>query len=156
MHSLMPASRPRLPETDPKWFVFETSCYPFGGRIRRFAKLNVNRVNIFLLYFINLLFLSMHTFIILTIFVGLKGRVLYTAKKVTQLKFHFDDAQLGGVTSDDVMLADLRLYQKIQRRQRRRQRGRWRRHRVVTVRVSIHQIISNNRRFPRAKLLDSR
>ena len=47
MHSLTAASRPRLSETEPKWFVFETSCYAFGGRIRRFAKLNVNKVKNF-------------------------------------------------------------------------------------------------------------
>ena len=40
MHLLAAASRPRLSETELKWFMFETSCYAFGGRIRRFAKLN--------------------------------------------------------------------------------------------------------------------
>ena len=50
MHSLAAASRPRISETEPKWFMFETSSYVFGRRIRRFAKLNVNKVNIF--YFI--------------------------------------------------------------------------------------------------------
>ena len=66
----MAASQPRLSETDTKLFVFETSCYAFGGWICRFAKVNVNKVNIFLLYHINSrckLFLSMYTFIILTI-----------------------------------------------------------------------------------------
>ena len=66
----MAGSQPRLSETEPRWFVFETSCYAFGGRIRRFTKLNVNKVNIFLLYRINSsckLFLLMYTFIILTI-----------------------------------------------------------------------------------------
>ena len=48
MHSL--ASRPRMSETEPKWFIFETSSYAFGRRIRRFAKLNVSKVNLF--YFI--------------------------------------------------------------------------------------------------------
>ena len=33
-------------ETEPKWFVFETSWYALGGRIRHFAKVNVNKVNI--------------------------------------------------------------------------------------------------------------
>ena len=97
---------------------------------------------------------ALTNFIRSVLFVGLKGRVLYTAKKVIQLKFQFDGAQFHDITSDDVMLADLRLYQRAQ--QRRRQRGRRRRHRVVTVRVSIHQIFSRNRRFPRAKLIDSR
>ena len=50
MHSLAASSRPRLSETAPKWFMFETSCYAFGGRIRRFAELNLNKVNIVLLY----------------------------------------------------------------------------------------------------------
>ena len=27
MHSLSAVSRPRLSETEPKWFVFEVSCY---------------------------------------------------------------------------------------------------------------------------------
>ena len=44
------ASRPTMSETEPKWFMFETSIYAFGRRIRRFAKLNVNKVNIVLLY----------------------------------------------------------------------------------------------------------
>ena len=59
MHSLTVANRP-------KWFMFETSCYAFGGRIRSFAKVNVNVLQ----YRINSrcrLFLSMYTFIILTI-----------------------------------------------------------------------------------------
>ena len=30
------ASQPRLSET-PKWFMFETSCYAFSGRIRHFT-----------------------------------------------------------------------------------------------------------------------
>ena len=47
MHSLAAASWPRISETEPKWFLFETSCYAFGGRIRGFANLNVNKVNIF-------------------------------------------------------------------------------------------------------------
>ena len=34
------ASRPRLSETEPKCFAFETSCSAFGGRIRLFAKVN--------------------------------------------------------------------------------------------------------------------
>ena len=50
----MAASQTRLSETEPKWFVFEASCYAFGGRIRRFAKVNVNKVNIFFtVYHIN-------------------------------------------------------------------------------------------------------
>ncbi len=48
MHSL--ASRPRLSETEPNWFMFETSSYAYGRRVRRIAKLNVNKVNFFLLY----------------------------------------------------------------------------------------------------------
>ena len=32
---------------EPKCFVFETSRHAFGGRIRRFGKVNVNKVNIF-------------------------------------------------------------------------------------------------------------
>ena len=70
MHSLADVSRPRLSETEPKWFVFETSCYAFGGRIRRFATVNVNKVKFGLLYRINSsykVFLSMYTFSILTI-----------------------------------------------------------------------------------------
>ena len=35
-----------LSETEPKWFEFETSRYAFGGRISRFAKVNMNKVNI--------------------------------------------------------------------------------------------------------------
>ena len=35
MRSLVAASRPRLSEKEPKWLVFETYCYAFGGRIRR-------------------------------------------------------------------------------------------------------------------------
>ena len=31
MHSLTGASRPRLSEKEPTCFVFETSCYAFGG-----------------------------------------------------------------------------------------------------------------------------
>ena len=31
---LTAAHRPRLSETEQKWFVFETSCYAFGERIR--------------------------------------------------------------------------------------------------------------------------
>ena len=54
MHWLAAASLPRLSETEPKCFVFETSCYAFGGRIRRFAKVNVNYVNIILLYQFNM------------------------------------------------------------------------------------------------------
>ena len=70
MHSLAAASQPRLSETEPKWFVFEISCYAFGGRIRRFAKVNVNKVKRKLCRHSNstcMLFLSMYTFIILTI-----------------------------------------------------------------------------------------
>ena len=48
MHSLAAASRPRLSEMEPKWFVFETYCFAFGGRIRRFAKVNVNIDNTFI------------------------------------------------------------------------------------------------------------
>ena len=44
--------RSRLSETEPKCFVFEKSCYAFGGQSRRFTKVNVNKVNI-LLYNIN-------------------------------------------------------------------------------------------------------
>ena len=32
MHSLAAVGRPRLSETEFKWFVFETSCYAFCGR----------------------------------------------------------------------------------------------------------------------------
>ena len=46
MHSLAAANRLRLPEMEAKSFVFETSFYVFGGRIRRFAKVNLNKVNI--------------------------------------------------------------------------------------------------------------
>ena len=35
MHWLMAARQPRLSETEPKWFVLETSYYALGGRIRR-------------------------------------------------------------------------------------------------------------------------
>ena len=37
-------------QTEPKWFMFESSSYGFGVRIRRFSKLNVNNVYMFLLY----------------------------------------------------------------------------------------------------------
>ena len=50
MHSPAASNRHRLSETEPSWFVFETSCYAFGGVIRRFAKVNVNKVKVFLLY----------------------------------------------------------------------------------------------------------
>ena len=50
LHSLAAASRPRLSETEQKWFTFGTFCYAFGGRNRRFAKVNVNKFNIVLLY----------------------------------------------------------------------------------------------------------
>ena len=40
-------SRPRLSEKEPKCFVFETSWYVFGERIRRFAKVNVNKVKFY-------------------------------------------------------------------------------------------------------------
>ena len=53
MHSLASESRPRLSEEKREWLVFETSCYVFGGRISRFAKLNVNKVNTVLLHRIN-------------------------------------------------------------------------------------------------------
>ena len=38
MHWFATASRPKLSQTDPKWFVFEISWYAFGGRIHRSAK----------------------------------------------------------------------------------------------------------------------
>ena len=44
---LAAASRLRLSEMGPKWFVFETACYVFGGRIHRISKVNVNKVNSF-------------------------------------------------------------------------------------------------------------
>ena len=44
---LAAASRPTLSETETKWFMFDISCYAFGGRVRSFAKVNVNKVNIF-------------------------------------------------------------------------------------------------------------
>ena len=47
MHLLAVASRPRLSKIEPKWFIFDTSCYAFGGRVRRVAKLNVNKLNFF-------------------------------------------------------------------------------------------------------------
>ena len=47
MNSFAAASRSRMSEMEPKWFMFETSSYAFGRRIRRFAKLNVNKVNFF-------------------------------------------------------------------------------------------------------------
>ena len=50
MHPLAAASRPIMSETEPKWFMFETCSYAFGRRIRPFAKLNVKKVNICLLY----------------------------------------------------------------------------------------------------------
>ena len=46
MQSLAAVTRPRMSETESKWFMFETSSYAFGGRIRRFATVNVNKVNI--------------------------------------------------------------------------------------------------------------
>ena len=45
-HAQAAAVRPRLSETEPKLIDFETSCYAFGGRIRRLAKVNVNKTNI--------------------------------------------------------------------------------------------------------------
>ena len=63
MYLLAAASRPSVSTTVPKRFMVETSWYAF-------AKLNVNKDNIFLLYRINSsckLFLSIDTFIILTI-----------------------------------------------------------------------------------------
>ena len=45
MHSLTAARRPRMSETAPQWFMFETSCYAFGGRNRRFAKLIMSKVD---------------------------------------------------------------------------------------------------------------
>ena len=49
MHSLAAASRPSLSETEPKWSIFETSRYAFGGRNLRLAKLKVvNKINILL------------------------------------------------------------------------------------------------------------
>ena len=67
MYCLAAASWPRLSETEPKWFVFETSCYAFGGRICRF----VNKVNMFyciiLILLSSKLFLSMYTFIMTAI-----------------------------------------------------------------------------------------
>ena len=53
MHSLASESRPIMSEEKPELFVFETSCYAFGGRISRFAKLNVNKINTVLLHRIN-------------------------------------------------------------------------------------------------------
>ena len=50
MYSLAAASRPRMSEPEPKWFMFETSSYSFGRQICRLAKINVNKVNIILLY----------------------------------------------------------------------------------------------------------
>ena len=47
VHSLAAASWPRFSETESQWFVFETSCYAFGGRIRRFAKVSLNKLNLF-------------------------------------------------------------------------------------------------------------
>ena len=61
MHSLTVASRPRMSYTKPKWFVFETSCYAFGERIRRLAKLNVNKVN--LLYIIEFILVASCSFL---------------------------------------------------------------------------------------------
>ena len=69
-HSLAAASRPRLSETEPKWFMFETSCYAYGGRIRRFAKLNVNKVKIFTvsyLFKLQVVPFDIYTFLIVTI-----------------------------------------------------------------------------------------
>ena len=42
MDSLAAVSRPGLLETELKWFVFETYCYAFGGRIRRFEDVKVS------------------------------------------------------------------------------------------------------------------
>ena len=66
MHSLAAASRPRLSEMEPNWSMFETSCYAFGGRIRRFAKVNATKVTFFTVSYTGCkLFLSMYTLIIL-------------------------------------------------------------------------------------------
>ena len=45
MHSVAAASRPRMSEMEPRWFILETSSY-VGRVIRRFGKLNVGKVNI--------------------------------------------------------------------------------------------------------------
>ena len=37
MHSFAAVNRHRITETEPTWFVFETSCYAFSGGIRLFA-----------------------------------------------------------------------------------------------------------------------
>ena len=50
----------RLSEMEPKWFVCEMSCYAFGGRIRRFAKVNANKVN--MLYCIVLIIVPICSF----------------------------------------------------------------------------------------------
>ena len=54
MHTL--ASRTRMSEREPKWFLFATSSYAFGRRNSRFATLNVNKVNLF--YFIVLILVA--------------------------------------------------------------------------------------------------
>ena len=60
IHSLVAESRPRLSETEPK---FETTCYAFGERICRFAKVNVNKVK--MLYYIILILVAIEpTFIL--------------------------------------------------------------------------------------------
>ena len=41
VHACVCVCVPRLSETEPKWFVF-------GGQIRRFAKVNVNKVDPFI------------------------------------------------------------------------------------------------------------
>ena len=43
---LLAMHSPRLSETEPKGFVFETFCYAVGRRMRHFSKLKVNKVNI--------------------------------------------------------------------------------------------------------------
>ena len=71
LHSLAAESRPRLSETEPTCFCSKTHLRSVGDFALNpsLNKNNVNKVSIFLLYRINptcKLFLSMYTFIILT------------------------------------------------------------------------------------------
>ena len=88
MHSLAAAGRPRLSETKPKWFVFETSCHSFVGRIRHFVKISVNKVNIVLPHRIHStckLFVSIYIFNILTIRLSAQRNSLPKRNKLSEI-----------------------------------------------------------------------
>ena len=53
MHSLATGIRPRLSETEPKWFLFETSCYFYAVYLLGF---NLSSFNFF--KYLNLMYKS--------------------------------------------------------------------------------------------------